>query len=67
MKVSFSTQAYTVIFKDGTTATFENAIRFKKKVDKLEIFYVCDNNLECEYYDYNDVATVAQGIIDILI
>ena len=70
--LTFKTKAITIIFKDGTTATFENAIQWNKTCGKYEIFFVCigyenDKKLVSCSYDVEQIATIIDGYVNTLI
>ena len=72
-QVNFTTTTITIIFKDGTTATFENAITWNKNIDYYDIFFVCYSDVNetipkilYAKYMVEDVATIIGGYADIL-
>lgn len=64
MKITFNTQPITVIFKDGSFASFEYAIKWYKNIDFYDIFFVVNDNLNYCKYECSDVATIVFGLID---
>lgn len=67
-KVCFDVQVITVIFKDGSMATFEHCISCYKNGEYVDIFFtvVDDKKVMYEKYDLNEVATVVNGYVDAL-
>lgn len=69
MKAQFEIKVITVIFKDGSMATFEHCISCYKNNDYVDIFFtVPDNDVKVMYEKYllDEVATVVNGYVDAL-
>lgn len=64
MNITFNPVTITVIFKDDSTATFEHAIKWKEKSEKLQIIFIVENSLECYDYSIDDIATIVSGTVN---
>lgn len=68
MKATFEVNVITVIFKDGSMATFEHCISCYKNGDYVDIFFTGDDEIKIMYEKYilSEVATVINGYADAL-
>ena len=66
MKATFEIKVITVIFKDGSMATFEHCIACYKNGDYVDIFFTVDDEIKIMYekYELSEVATVVNGYVD---
>ena len=64
MKVTFNTQSITVIFKDGSFASFEHAIKWNRASICYDIIFVVDGDINICSYDIENVATIVFGLVD---
>jgi hypothetical protein len=67
-KVSFEVKVITLIFKDGSVATFEHCISCYKNGDYVDVFFSVTDEKGVMYEKYNlcEVATVINGYADVL-
>lgn len=68
MVAKFEIKAITVIFKNGSMATFEHCISCYKNGDYVDIFFTVDGEIKIMYekYELSEVATVVNGYVDAL-
>lgn len=65
-QITLTSNTITIIFKDGTTATFEHALQWNKNNEYYQIIFYVDNKLLYTDYEIDDIATVVLGYVDIV-
>ena len=68
-RVAYELKVITVIFKDGTTGTFEHCISHYENDGYYDIFFTTDEETKIMYvkYSVDDVATIVNGYVDVAI
>lgn len=67
MEFKFNAQPITVIFSDGTTASFENCLFFKQcTTTSYIIYFATEHDGVILHIEYDDVACIVAGLVDIL-
>ena len=64
MEYSFNARKATIIFKDGTTASFSNVLNMRNADVTLIVYFAIDNEICHASYIRDDIAYIADGIVN---